>query len=314
MIESSDFRNARIALTHGAGQMPVLGFGTLIPDAALTISATKDALEAGFRHFDCAERYRNEREVGEALHAGRAAGGIVREDLFVTTKLWNSNHRPERVKPAFVASLDRLKLDYLDLYLIHTPYAFQPGDEQDPRDQNGNVIYDRGVTLLDTWRAMEALVDEGKCRAIGLSDVGLSEVVPLYESAKIKPAAVQVESHPYLPETELLEFCKQNGIVFLAFAPLGHGQKPGPLDDPVITAIAARTGKTPGQVLLAWAAQRGAALLTTPKSAARAQENFNVSALPQDAFEQISRIQTRQRLNEVVKTGVPGFIPRPNSA
>jgi len=223
MIESSDFRATKIPLNHGAGQMPVLGFGTLIPGGAATISATQDALEAGFRHFDCAERYRNEREVGEALHTGLAAGGITREDLFVTTKLWNNNHRPERVRPAFEASLDRLGLNYLDLYLIHTPFAFQPGDEQDPRDQNGNIVYDRGVTLLETWGAMESLVDHGRCRAIGLSDIGLNELLTLYESARIKPAVVQVEAHPYLPETELLKFCREKGIVFLAFAPLGHG-------------------------------------------------------------------------------------------
>jgi alcohol dehydrogenase (NADP+) len=313
MIESSDFRITKIPLNHGAGHMPVLGFGTLIPDAAATISATRDALDAGFRHFDCAERYRNECEVGEALQTGLAAGGIEREDIFVTTKLWNSNHRPERVEPAFAASLDRLGLKYLDLYLIHTPFAFQPGDDQDPRDQNGNVLYDRGVTLLDTWRAMESLVDHGKCRAIGLSDIGLNELLPIYESARIKPAVVEVESHPYLPETELLEFCKEKGIVFLAFAPLGHGMRPGPLEDPVILAIAARVGKTPAQVLLAWAVQRGTALLTTPRSAARAKENFNISALPEDAFDLIDRIQTRQRLNDVVNTGSPGFIPRVKS-
>jgi alcohol dehydrogenase (NADP+) len=310
MTESSDLRMMRMPLSNGSGHIPALGFGTLIPDADVTISATRDALEAGFRHFDCAERYRNEREVGEALQAGLAARAIAREDLFVTTKLWNSNHRPERVEPAFLASLQRLGLNYLDLYLIHTPFAFQPGDEQDPRDQNGNVIYDRGVTLLDTWRAMESLVDHGKCRAIGLSDITLDGLQPIYEAARIKPAVVQVESHPYLPETELLEFCKQKGIVFLAFAPLGHGIRPGPLEDPVVTAIAARVGKTPAQVLLAWAVQRGTALLTTPRSAARAKENFDISALPQDALEQINRIQTRQRLNDVVKTGSPGFIPR----
>ena len=298
----------RIPLNHGAGHMPALGFGTLIPDAAVTITATRDALEAGFRHFDCAERYRNEREVGDALQAGLAANGIAHENLFVTTKLWNSNHRPERVEPAFEASLDRPGLKYLDLYLIRTPYAFQPGDEQDPRDQNGDVLYDNGVTLLDTWRAMESLVDHGRCRAIGLSDISLNELLPIYESARIKPAVVQVESHPYLPETELLEFCKEKSIVFLAFAPLGHGMKPGLLEDPVISAIAARVGKTPAQVLLAWAVQRGTALLTTPKSAARARENFDISALPEDALNEINRIQTRQRLNEVVKTGVPGFI------
>jgi alcohol dehydrogenase (NADP+) len=313
MIESSDLRIAKLPLNHGAGRIPVLGFGTLIPDAAVTMSATRDALEAGFRHFDCAERYRNEREVGEALQTGLAAGKIAREDIFVTTKLWNTNHRPERVEPAFEASLDKLRLNYLDLYLIHTPFAFQAGDEQDPRDQNGNVVYDRGVTLLDTWRAMESLVDHGRCRAIGLSDITLDGLLPIYESARIKPAVVQVESHPYLPETELLEFCRKNDIVFLAFAPLGHGMRPGPLEDPVILAIAARVGKTPAQVLLAWAVQRGTALLTTPRTADRARENFNISALPQDAIDEINRIQTRQRLNDVVNTGSPGFIPRVKS-
>lgn len=310
MSELSGLQMVRMPLSHGGGQIPALGFGTLIPNPAVTLTATRDALEAGFRHFDCAERYGNEREVGEALQAGLAGAGIARQDIFVTTKLWNSNHRPERVAPAFEGSLDRLRLDYLDLYLIHTPFAFQSGDEQDPRDQNGNILYDDGVTLLDTWMAMESLVDHGKCRAIGLSDITLDRLLPLYDSARIKPAVVQVESHPYLPETELLDFCKDKGIVFLAFAPLGHGMRPGLLEDPVISAIAARVGMTPAQVLLAWAVQRGTAVLTTPKTAARSRENFNISSLPKDAFDEISHIQTRQRLNDVVNTGSPGFIPR----
>ena len=244
----------------------------------MTISATRDALEAGFRHFDCAERYRNEREVGEALQAGLAAGAIAREDIFVTTKLWNTNHRPERVEPAFEASLDRLRLNYLDLYLIHTPFAFQPGDEQDPRDQNGNVIYDRGVTLLDTWRAMESLVDSGKCRAIGLSDIGLDELVPIYEAARIKPAVVQVEVASLSAGDGAPGILQAEG--HCACWPSRHWVtecRPGPLEDPVIAAIAARVGKTPAQVLLAWAVQRGTALLTTPKTAARAQERISTS-------------------------------------
>jgi len=310
MNPSSDLRTTRLPLTQGSGQMPALGFGTLIPDKALTLTATRDALAAGFRHFDCAERYGNEREVGKALHDGLATEKIAREGIFVTTKLWNTNHRPGRVEPAFVGSLEKLGLTYLDLYLIHTPFAFQPGDDQDPRDHDGNVLYDRDVTLFDTWKAMEALVDRGKCRAIGLSDIALDELKHIYESARIKPAVVQVESHPYLPETELLEFCNEKGMVLLAFAPLGHGMKPGLLEDPVITSVAVRVGKTPAQVLLAWAVQRGTAVLTTPKSAARARENFDISRLPQDAFDEISRIQTRQRLNPVVMTGVPGFIAR----
>lgn len=127
MVESSDFRMTRIPLNHGAGHMPAVGFGTLIPEAAATISATRDALEAGFRHFDCAERYRNEREVGEALKAGLAAGGIAREDIFVTTKLWNSNHRPGRVEPAFEASLDRLGLNYWISTSFTLRLHFNPG-------------------------------------------------------------------------------------------------------------------------------------------------------------------------------------------
>ena len=227
MIESSDLRMARIPLNHGTGQMPALGFGTLIPDPAVTITATRDALEAGFRHFDCAERYGNEREVGRALGAGLAAGAIAREDIFVTTKLWNTNHRPERVEPAFEASLARLGLKYLDLYLIHTPFAFKPGDDQDPRDQTGNVLYDHDVTLLDTWKAMESLVDHGKCRAIGISDIGLNELKPLYESARIKPAVVQVEAHPYLPETRATRILQGERHRVFGFCPLGSRDEAG---------------------------------------------------------------------------------------
>ena len=157
---------------------------------------------------------------------------------------------------------------------------------------------------------MERLVDGGRCGAIGLSDVNLSGLMSIYESARIKPAVIQIEAHRYLPETELLGFCKTNDIVFLAFAPLGHGIRPGPVEDPVVFSIAERLGKTPAQALLAWAVQRGTALLTTPRTAARARENFDIFALPEDAYDQINRIQTRQRFNDVVKTGSPGFIPR----
>jgi aldehyde reductase len=157
---------------------------------------------------------------------------------------------------------------------------------------------------------MESLVDLGKCRAIGLSDVTLENLAPLYEAARIKPAVVQVESHPYLPQTELLAFCQQKGIVLLAFAPLGHGIRPGPLEDPAVLAIARQTSLTPAQVLLAWAIQRGTAVLTTAKSLERIRENYNISEIPEAAVDEISRIQTRIRLNPVVETGIPGFIPK----
>lgn len=163
----------RIKLRDDAGEMPALGFGTLISDSRRTREVVRTAVEMGFRHLDAAERYRNEAEVGEALKDVFDAGTVRRDDLFLTTKLWNNNHRPERVKPALQASLRRLGVEAADLYLMHTPpFAFRPGDDQDPpRDDSGAVVYDDGVTLEETWAAMEELVDAGLTRAIGLSDI-----------------------------------------------------------------------------------------------------------------------------------------------
>jgi diketogulonate reductase-like aldo/keto reductase len=311
MTTPDTLRYSTIPLAGGS-LIPAVGFGTLIPDLLGTREATKTALEVGFRHLDCAERYRNEEAVGEAIEESIRTGTLRRDDLFVTTKLWNSNHRPDRVQPAFDASCRRLRVDYIDSYLIHTPFAFQPGDEQDPRDEHGQVIYDSGVTLIDTWRALERLVDDGKCRAIGLSDITLEKLREIVAAARIKPAVVQVESHPYLPEWELLDFCQQHGIVLLAFAPLGHGLEPKVTEDPVITAIARRVHKTPAQVALAWAAQRGTAFLTTSSKPQRIRENFDIATLPEDAMQEIlDNVTTKVRFNQVVGTGVPGFIPRP---
>ncbi len=311
MVDPDALRFTRIPIVHGSGSLPAVGFGTLIPDPVVTKQATKAALEAGFRHFDAAERYRNEAAVGEAMREVFEAGTVRREEVFVTTKLWNTNHRPERVKPALEGSLRRLQLDYVDSYVIHTPFAFQPGDDQDPRDEHGHVIYDSGVTLIDTWRALEPLVDEGRARSIGLSDIKLETLKEIVAAARIKPAVIQVESHPYLPEWELLEFCREHGIVIQAFAALGHAMEPRMLEDPVITAIAKRVGKTPAQVALAWAVQRGTAFLTTSTNPGRIRQNFEISTLPEDALQQIrDEITTSVRFNGVVETGVPGFIPR----
>ncbi|CUU16509.1 25diketoDgluconic acid reductase EC 111 CDS [Bradyrhizobium sp.] len=285
MTTSDSLRYTRIP-THEAVTIPAVGFGTLIPDPHVTRQATRAALEAGFRHLDCAERYRNEAAVGEAMQDAFKAGTLRRQDLFVTTKLWNTNHRPERVRPAFDASRRRLQLDEIDCYIIHTPFAFQPGDEQDPRDASGHVIYDSGVTLAETWGALERLVDEGHCKSIGLSDITLAKLREIVEVARIRPAMVQVESHPYLPEWDLLA-------------------------DPVITAIAERLHKTSAQVALAWAVQRGTAFLTTSTNPRRIEENFDISTLPEDAMREMrDHITTNVRFNTVVETGVPGFIPR----
>ena len=313
MASNENLNQHKFVLNNASGEIPALGFGTSLSDNRKTRDAVKTAVEVGFRHLDAAERYRNEAQVGAALKELFADGTVRREDLFVTTKLWNNNHRPERVKPALQASLDRLGLDAVDLYLVHTPFAFQPGDDQDPRHPHGAVIYDEGVTLEETWSAMEALVDEGLSRAVGLSDIDAARTRGIIDTARIKPAVVEVESHPYHPQWELHELCKSHGIILLAFAALGHALEPRLLDDALIVSIAQRVEKTPAQVLLAWGIQRGTAVLTGSVTPPRIRENFDVTALPDDAVREISeRLETRIRFNSVADGGEPGFAEVPS--
>jgi diketogulonate reductase-like aldo/keto reductase len=313
MASNENLFQRTFALNNGSGEIPALGFGTSLSDNSKTRNAVKTAVEVGFRHLDAAERYRNEAEVGAALKELFAAGTVRRDDLFVTTKLWNNNHRPERVRAALQASLNRLGLDAVDLYLVHTPFAFKPGDDQDPRDPDGAVVYDDGVTLAETWSAMENLVDEGLTRAIGLSDIDAAGTLKVVETARIKPAVVEVESHPYHPQWELHELGKTHGIILLAFASLGHALEPRLLDDPLIVDMAQRYGKTPAQVLLAWGIQRGSAVLTGSVTPARIRENFDVTALPESAIQEINeRLQTRHRFNSVADAGQPGFAEVPS--
>ena len=209
MASNEDLCQRRFALNNGSGQIPALGFGTSLSDNTKTANAVKAAVEVGFPppRRRRAVPQRSARSARRSKSCSPTAT-VRREDLFVTTKLWNNNHRPERVKPALQASLNRLGLDAVDLYLVHTPFAFQPGDDQDPRDAHGAVLYDDGVTLAETWAAMEALVDEGLTRAIGLSDIDAEGAREIVDTARIKPAVVEVESHPYHPQWELHELCK----------------------------------------------------------------------------------------------------------
>jgi aldehyde reductase len=158
---------------------------------------------------------------------------------------------------------------------------------------------------------MESLVDDGLTRAIGVSDIDVERTSRIVDSARIKPAVVEVESHPYHPQWDLQELCTTAGIILLAFAPLGHAIEPRLLDDPLIESLAQRYGKTPAQVLLAWGIQRGTAVLTSTVRPARISENFDVTALPENAIQEINELETRHRFNSVVETGIPGFIEVP---
>ncbi|KAI8927617.1 NADP-dependent oxidoreductase domain-containing protein [Entophlyctis helioformis] len=257
---------------------PAVGLGTWRsskPTEATT--AVSHAIRAGYRHIDCALCYENEHEVGQGI----IDGGVPREQLFITSKLWNTFHRPEHVPTGIAQTLKDLGTDYLDLYLMHWPVAHvNRGDGNSERDASGKPLVDTEVTIEQTWRAMEKLVDEGKTRAIGVSNFNIRNLKELLAYARIKPAVNQVELHPYLPQNELLEFCKANDILVTAYSPLGSTPGPGSvLNDTTIAEIATRLGKTPAQVLISWAVQRGTQRITS---------NFQDFVLPDADFQAIN--------------------------
>jgi len=244
--------------------MPSLGLGTWLSLPGEVGNAVKLALEAGYRHFDCAKIYKNEVEIGEALKHAFDKGLVKREQVFVTSKLWNTDH--ERVRAACEQTLRDLKLKYLDLYLIHWPIS-QPNDVWDTDaifDADGKLKLNTNVTLPQVWKEMEKLVDAGLVKNIGLSNWNVARMKELLPQCRIKPAVLQVELHPYLPQDELLKFCQQHQIAVTAYSPLGTNREPKLLEDQVIVDIAKKHGKTPAQICLAWAIARNT--ITIPKS------------------------------------------------
>ncbi|MQX35660.1 aldo/keto reductase [Roseospira navarrensis] len=280
-----------LTLTFDNGdRMPGFGLGTWKAKDGTVKGAVTEALRLGYRHIDCAHVYGNEAEVGEAL-AEAFRGGLRREDLWITSKLWNDSHLPERVRPALETTLEALGLDSLDLYLIHWPVPQKPGvgvpetpDEMFSPDE---------VPLSATWAAMEGLVDAGLTRHIGVSNFGIAKLKTVMEGARIRPEMNQIELHPYLQQPEMVAFCRDAGLHLTAYAPLGSSDRPDVLraedepvllEDPTIAAIAERHGVTPAQVLIAWALHRGTAVI--PKSVKPARIAQNLAAVDVSLSEQ----------------------------
>ncbi|MCP9834229.1 aldo/keto reductase [Cyanobium sp. Aljojuca 7A6] len=256
--------------------MPMLGLGTWNAPPGEVGAAVTAAIKLGYRHIDCAAIYGNEAEIGEAVAGAIRSGLVRREDLWITSKLWNNAHAPEDVAPALQRTLADLQLEQLDLYLIHWPVAFRPGVLM-PESAEDLVSLET-LPIAATWAAMEVAVDGGLCRHIGVSNFGMATLYSLLGQARIRPAMNQVELHPYLQQKGLFAFCEAHGVHLTGYSPLGtpgfaSGQ-PVLLEDPTITAIATQRGLTPAQVVLRWALQRGTAVIPKSVSPARLAENL----------------------------------------
>lgn len=270
------------------GRMPALGLGTWKSAPGEVGAAVREAIRAGYRHFDCAPIYANEAEIGAALADAISAGEVTRDRLWITSKLWGSCHGRDNVVPALRRSLADLRLDYVDLYLIHWPVALQErigiGYPRSAADFRTPVE----APLAETWAGMEEAFSLGLCRNIGVSNFTATKLVRLARTAEIQPAVNQVESHPYLPQTALLRHCNDNGIVLTAYAPLGSGDRPARvrsvddpvlMNEPVLSDIATRHGLAPAQVLVAWAVQRGTSLIPKSTNPARLAQNFAAASV-----------------------------------
>lgn len=266
-----------ISLNNGL-KMPLVGLGTWKSKTGEVAKAVETAIKAGYRHIDCAAVYGNEVEVG----AGIKAGGVARDQLFITSKLWNTKHHPEDVEGACRATLSDLGLEYLDLYLIHWPTAFQRGDDKFPKNEDGTLKYD-DISPVETYLALEKLVQKGLVKSIGVSNFNSMQISEILEKCSIKPVTNQVESHPYLNQSRLLEFCKERKIYLTAYSPLGSPDRPWAkpdepklLDDLKISKMAEKHKKSPAQIVLGWQVQRGVIVIPKSVTPSRIAENADI--------------------------------------
>ncbi|MCY2688219.1 aldo/keto reductase [Salinimicrobium sp. TH3] len=255
-------------------KMPAIGLGTWKSDKGKVGQAVKIALNNGYRHVDCAATYGNEAEIGNAFNEIFKEGKIKREDVWVTSKLWNDSHRKEHVIPALKQTLKDLQLDYLDLYLMHWPVAFKHGVSFPSKDEDYLSLEE--VPLIETWNAMIEAKKQGLVKHIGVSNFSSKKLDDLMSKTNEIPEMNQVELHPFLPQPELLQFCKENNIHCTAYSPLGSGDRseqmkakdePSLLKEPAILEVAKKHDVSPAQVLIKWGVDRGTAVI--PKSTSK---------------------------------------------
>lgn len=274
-----------VVLNNGE-RIPILGLGTWKSAPGEVKRAVEDAIDAGYRHIDCAHYYLNEDEVGAAVNAKIAAGVVRRSDLFVTGKLWATDQRPNRVRPALLTTLNDLNTAYLDLFLMHVPFAFEydPDGSFAPKDpETGALRFANDVDFVDTWRELERAVDDGLVRSIGISNFNRAQTERLLANCRIRPATNQIELHPYLTQIRLVEYLRKEGIVVTGYSPLGSPDRPWAkpddpalLEHPIIQALAEKYHKSTAQILIRYQIERGIVVIPKSVTKARIVSNFNV--------------------------------------
>lgn len=266
-------------------KLPILGLGTWKSKPGEVRQAVYWAIEAGYRHIDCAAIYQNEREVGQGIADAMADGLVKRKDLFITSKLWNDSHRHEDVKPALEKSLSDLRLDQLDLYLVHWPIAFKPGIGFATHREEYYTYQD--VPLTQTWEAMQEQKATGLTKHIGVSNFNQGKLKELIAMGGETPEMNQVELHPFLQQEKLVKFCQEHGILITAYSPLGspdsraerHKNDPKLLENVVVKEIAQRHKASEGQILIAWSIARDIAVIPKSVNKDRIIENFKSADL-----------------------------------
>lgn len=279
-----------------------IGLGTWKSDPGEVGQAVEAALEAGYRHIDCAAIYRNEAEVGTALSRVFARGEIRREDVHITSKLWNNAHLKDDVEPALKKTLSDLGLDYLDLYLIHWPVAFRPGLEAFPESESDFLTPDQ-APISETWEAMLAARDQGLTRHVGVSNFSIRKLDRLAASGAEMPEMNQVELHPYLQQDELLAWCREHDVLVTAYSPLGSidrpeemkgEDEPSLLENEVVGEIAEKHGARPAQILIAWAVARDTIVIPKSTNPQRIRQNLESAHIQLDATD-MDRIRSLDR-------------------
>lgn len=270
-------------------RIPALGLGTWKSSPGAVYAAVKEALAVGYHHIDCAPAYQNEAEVGKAVAETLAEGTVSREELWLTSKLWNNAHAPEQVQPALEKTLADLQVASLDLYLIHWPVLFKPGVLFARRAEDYIAL--DSLPIIDTWKAMEACVAKGLTRNIGVCNFSIKKLDSLCSQATVRPLMNQIELHPYLQQRAMLDYCSKNAIQLTAYAPLGSGDRPAGmkksdepilLDNPVIRKIAEKHGITTGQVLLSWGLARETVVIPKSVNPDRLRQNLAAADLTLD--------------------------------